>query len=278
MHMVEYNVIQGQGKYVTAGATCKESSTCNRQESDILLGHSTAQSTIPILLQENDAGVWLMILNFQSLLSLALAFLCLCATATAQAVTPSFPLSLARDGEYVYTDHVPGCTKGAGPSVNATWTGLQGFEMCAVGWSVGQANRTINYQADYSPNGNGVFAVYGWTRNPTIEYSIVQGSGNYVASDASLKGSVTCNGQVYDILLGKQYAASVPGIDGTVPFPQYWSRRRAKQFVGARGPVDVGCHVRAFESFGMRLGSEWDFQLVVMSAYYASLKGGVKLV
>lgn len=82
-------------------------------------------------------------------LSLVLACITLSASVAAQAVTPAFPLSLKQDGAYVYTDNTPGCVKGAGPSVNATWTALQGFEMCAVGWSVGQPNRCVDWAFEF---------------------------------------------------------------------------------------------------------------------------------
>ncbi|CAF3451152.1 unnamed protein product, partial [Fusarium graminearum] len=57
---------------------------------------------------------------------------------------------------------------GAGGSYSMSWqTG--GNVVGGKGWSPGKA-RTISYEGEYKPNGNSYLSVYGWTRNPLIEY------------------------------------------------------------------------------------------------------------
>jgi len=40
-------------------------------------------------------------------------------------------------------------------------------------------NITIDFDADYNPNGNSYLCVYGWTRDPLVEYYIVEAWGSW---------------------------------------------------------------------------------------------------
>lgn len=99
--------------------------------------------------------------------------------------------------------------------------------------------------------------MYGWTRNPLIEYYIVENFGTYdPSSAASQKGSVTSDGSSYKIL--QTTRTNQPSIDGTSTFQQFWSVRASKR---SSGTVTVANHFNAWAQLGMKLGSNHDYQV-----------------
>ena len=63
---------------------------------------------------------------------------------------------------------------------------------------LGHDNSTINYSGSYNYNGNSYLAVYGWMRNPLVEYYIVENFGSFdPSSGATNLGSVNCDGTTY---------------------------------------------------------------------------------
>jgi endo-1,4-beta-xylanase len=118
-------------------------------------------------------------------------------------------------------------------------------------------SRIISYTATYAPTGNSYLSIYGWTRNPLVEYYIVENFGTYdPSSAATVKGSVTADGSTYKIL--QTTRTNQPSIDGTATFQQYWSVRAGKR---SSGSVDVGKHFAAWEALGMKLGTSFDYQV-----------------
>ncbi|PPR00397.1 hypothetical protein CVT24_004475 [Panaeolus cyanescens] len=156
-------------------------------------------------------------------------------------------------------------TNGPGGQFSIQW-GSGGNLVGGKGWMPGSKTRVINYSGSYSYNGNSYLAVYGWTRNPLIEYYIVENFGTYNPSTgATGKGTVTVDGAVYNMAVSTR--VNQPSIDGTATFQQFWSVRQNKR---TGGTVDVGAHFRAWANAGMNLGSEMNYQIVACEGYFST--------
>ncbi|KAF2757981.1 glycoside hydrolase family 11 protein [Pseudovirgaria hyperparasitica] len=156
-------------------------------------------------------------------------------------------------------------TNGPGGQYSIKW-GPGGNLVGGKGWNPGSNTRAISYTAAYTPTGNSYLSIYGWTRNPLIEYYIVENYGTYdPSSAATAKGSVTADGSAYKIL--QTTRTNQPSIDGTRTFQQFWSVRSAKR---SAGTVDVARHFEAWAKLGMRLGTEHNYQIVATEGYFSS--------
>ncbi|KAK0721049.1 glycosyl hydrolases family 11-domain-containing protein [Lasiosphaeris hirsuta] len=154
-------------------------------------------------------------------------------------------------------------TNEAGGQYSASCSG-DGNWVGGKGWSTG-TSRSINYTATYNPSGNSYLSVYGWTKNPLIEYYVVESFGTYnPSSGATAMGSVTTDGGTYNIYRSQR--VSQPSIIGTATFYQYWSVRQSKR---AGGTVNMANHFSAWSKAGLTLGTH-DYQIVATEGYFSS--------
>ena len=106
--------------------------------------------------------------------------------------------------------------------------------------------------------------IYGWTRNPTVEYYIVENSfGNawndhagYISNlnkdtiQGTDMGSYTLDGSVYNVY---RKARTGPSIEGNnTSFTQFFSVRQTAR---TSGTVSISEHFREWEKLGMNLGT-----------------------
>jgi endo-1,4-beta-xylanase len=119
---------------------------------------------------------------------------------------------------------------------------------------------TVDYAANYNPQGTSYLCVYGWTTKPLVEFYIVEKYNNYDPSTGTSNlGNVTLDGSSYK-LCSKQVNGQ-PSIEGdNSNFTQFWSVR---QNARTSGVITISDHFKAWESKNLKLGKMHEISFCV---------------
>jgi endo-1,4-beta-xylanase len=170
-----------------------------------------------------------------------------------------------------WKDQGTGCLTNTSNGFSVEWTNVSNL-LGRKGLRPGSKSQIVSYQATYAPVGSSYLCVYGWTRNPLVEYYIVDSWGDWRPPGGMALGSIESDGGTYELYRTERMNA--PSIDGTRTFPQYWSVRTAKR---TSGTITVANHFDAWTSAGMNTGSLYEVSMTV-EGYQSSGTADVAMV
>lgn len=145
-----------------------------------------------------------------------------------------------------------------------TWNKVGNF-IAGKGWEIGSPDRVIEYSGSFNGGYNGNLALYGWTRNPLVEYYVVENHGVWIPPGGTLKGTFQSDNGTYQLYQISRTAYL--SIDGIQDFQTYWSVRTQKR---SSGTVTFANHVAAWQAKGMTMGKTWAYQIMATEGYQST--------
>ena len=155
--------------------------------------------------------------------------------------------------------------------------GEDGNLVVGTGWRTGSPDRVVTYQAGaFEPGRNGYLTLYGWSRDPLVEYYVVDSWGDFTppGPDAVPLGTVESDGGTYRLYRTRR--VEQPSIAGTATFDQFWSVRTAKRTLGAENTITFANHVAAWARVGLVLGT-MDYQVLATEGFGSTGRSDVRV-
>ncbi|KAK6441722.1 hypothetical protein LTR95_002055 [Oleoguttula sp. CCFEE 5521] len=156
-------------------------------------------------------------------------------------------------------------TTGANGVFNVKWNNPPGGNgVHGRGYNRPSNDIVVNYTGTFQTTGAAYLALYGWTRNPLVEYYVIEAMGNHNPSDnvsATQYGCLQSDGGTYEVWEKKRTnAASIDG-DHT-NFEQYWSVRTTMH---TGGQITLANHIAAWKAAGLLLGTQQYLDIAIES-------------
>ena len=155
-------------------------------------------------------------------------------------------------------------TLGSGGNYSVNWSNCSNFT-CGKGWKTGSPDKVVTFSGSFNGGNNGYLALYGWTKNPLIEYYVIENYGQWTPPGSNSIGTLTSDGGTYTI--HKMVRTNQPSIIGTATFDQFFSVRQQKR---SSGTITFANHVSGWKSKGLNLGTTWDYLIMESEGYQSS--------
>ena len=112
----------------------------------------------------------------------------------------------------------------------------------------------VKYEFDFISNSTSRYAIYGWTKQPLVEFYILENWEGYVPNTKKF-ASLFVDGSNFDM-----YRVDLNSFDSYNYMIQLWSIRTKKR---KKGTVSVNEHFKTWEKFGYKLGKMYEVTFCV---------------